>query len=84
MNIKGLNVAKWVQRQGMRVLAKPEMFARDHDNGVDELRNLGGVAGLYGRNSPPDVSGRTSRQFFVPPTFGRGLGHAVQAEGGRS
>lgn len=84
MNIKGLNVAKWVQRQGMRVLAKPEMFARDHDNGVDELRNLGGVGGLYGRNSPPDIAGGTSRQFFVPLTFGRGLGHAVQAEGGRS
>ncbi len=51
---------------------------------ADELWEVGGVGGLYGRNSPPDIARGTSRQFFVPLTFGRGLGHAVQAEGGRS
>ncbi len=83
MDIKVLNVDKGVQAEGVRVTGKPEMFTRQCKH-ADELRDVGGVAGFYGRDALPDIVMRTSRGTAVPVTFGRGLGHAAWGEGDRS
>lgn len=84
MYIKGLNVGKGVQAEGVGVTGKPEMFTRHSKHDADELRDVGGVAGFYGRDTLPDIVRRTSRASVVPVTFGRGLGHAAWREGDRS
>ncbi len=51
----------------MRVLGKPEAFARHYyEYGADELIYQDAVARLYGRNSLLDIVERTSREIFIP------------------
>jgi cyclase len=60
--------------EGLRVLGKPEHFARHYyDNGADELIYMDVVASLYGRNSLLDIVERTARNIFIPLTVGGGL-----------
>ncbi len=81
-NVKGINVTEGFRAEG--VTGKTEMFAQHHKQGADELRDVGGVAGFYGRGSVPDIVRRTARGTVVPVTFGRGLGHAAWGEGDSS
>lgn len=83
-DIKGLNVSKGVQAERVCVAGKPEMFTGHCKHDTAELRDVGGVAGVYGRDALPDIVRRTSRGTVVPVTFGRGLGHAAWGEGDRS
>ncbi len=74
MDIKGPNLVKGIQLEGVRVLGTPEAFARHYyENGADELLFMDVVASLYGRNSLLDIVRRTSREIFVPLTVGGGL-----------
>ena len=58
----------------MRVLGKPESFARCYyEGGADELFYMDAVASLYGRNSLLDIVERTAREVFIPLTVGGGL-----------
>lgn len=60
--------------EGLRVLGKPEDFARYYyENGADELIYMDAVASLYGRNSLLDIIERTSKEIFIPLTVGGGL-----------
>jgi cyclase len=74
LDIKGPNLVKGVHLEGLRVLGKPERFARYYyEHGADELIYLDVVASLYGRNSLLDIVQRTSREIFIPLTVGGGL-----------
>lgn len=74
LDIKGPNLVKGIRLEGLRVLGKPEAFARAYyEAGADELLYLDAVASLYGRNSLLPVVERTAREVFIPLTVGGGL-----------
>jgi imidazole glycerol-phosphate synthase subunit HisF len=74
LDIKGPNLVKGIHFEGLRVLGKPEHFARYYyENGADELIYMDAVASLYGRNSLLDIVERTAREIFIPLTVGGGL-----------
>ncbi|HOR47378.1 MAG TPA: HisA/HisF-related TIM barrel protein, partial [Caldisericia bacterium] len=74
LDIKGPNLVKGIHFEGLRVLGKPEYFARYYyENGADELIYLDAVASLYGRNSLIDIIEKTAREIFIPLTVGGGL-----------
>src|SRR3989337_440836 len=74
LDIKGPNLVKGIHFEGLRVLGKPEQFARYYyEHGADELCYMDVVASLYGRNSLLDIVERTSREIFIPLTVGGGL-----------
>ena len=74
LDIKGPNLVKGVRFEGLRVLGKPERFARHYyESGADELIYMDVVASLYGRNSLLEIIERTSREIFIPLTVGGGL-----------
>jgi len=74
LDIKGPNLVKGVQLEGLRVLGRPEAFARRYyEDGADELLYMDVVASLYERNSLHDIIERTSREIFIPLTVGGGL-----------
>lgn len=74
LDIKGPNLVKGVHLEGLRVLGRPEQFARHYyEAGADELLYMDIVASLYGRNSLHDIISRTAREIFIPLTVGGGL-----------
>jgi cyclase len=74
LDIKGPNLVKGIHLEGLRVLGKPEYFAKHYyESGADELLYMDVVASLYGRNSLVDIIERTSREIFIPLTVGGGL-----------
>ena len=74
LDIKGPNLVKGIHLEGLRVLGKPERFARCYyEQGADELLYMDVVASLYGRNSLLDIISRTSKEIFIPLTVGGGL-----------
>jgi cyclase len=74
LDIKGPNLVKGIHLEGLRVLGKPETFARYYyEQGADELIYMDAVASLYGRNSLVDIIERTSKEIFIPLTVGGGL-----------
>lgn len=74
LDIKGPNLVKGVRFEGLRVLGKPEDFARRYyEHGADELIYMDVVASLYGRNSLLEIVERTSKEIFIPLTVGGGL-----------
>lgn len=74
LDIKGPNLVKGIHLEGLRVLGKPEAFAKYYfDTGIDELLFMDVVASLYERNSLSEIIRRTASQIFVPLTVGGGL-----------
>jgi imidazole glycerol-phosphate synthase subunit HisF len=74
LDIKGPNLVKGIHLEGLRVLGKPERFARYYyERGADELLYMDVVASLYGRNSLLEIVEKTSREIFIPLTVGGGL-----------
>ena len=74
LDIKGPNLVKGIHLEGLRVLGRPEDFARRYyEEGADELIYMDVVASLYGRNSLLDIVERTSKEIFIPLTVGGGL-----------
>lgn len=74
LDIKGPNLVKGIHLEGLRVLGKPEDFARFYyEQGADELFYMDAVASLYERNSLLDIVERTSREVFIPLCVGGGL-----------
>jgi len=74
LDIKGSNLVKGIHLEGLRVLGKPERFARHYyEQGADELLYVDIVASLYGRNNLLDILERTAREIFIPLTVGGGL-----------
>lgn len=74
LDIKGPNLVKGMHLEGLRVLGKPEQFARYYyEQGADELIYQDVVASLYGRNSLHEIISRTAKEVFIPLTVGGGL-----------
>ena len=74
LDIKGPNLVKGIHLEGLRVLGKPEYFAKYYyENGADELMFQDTVASLYERNSLQDIITRTAREIFIPLTVGGGI-----------
>lgn len=74
LDIKGPNLVKGIHLEGLRVLGKPEDFARYYyETGADELLYQDVVASLYGRNSLVEMVKKTAREIFIPLTVGGGL-----------
>jgi cyclase len=74
LDIKGPNLVKGIHLEGLRVLGKPEDFARFYyENGADELFFQDTVASLYDRNSLHEIITKTAKEIFIPLTVGGGL-----------
>lgn len=74
LDIKGPNLVKGIHLEGLRVLGKPEYFARYYyETGADELIYMDVVASLYSRDSLVNIIERTAREIFIPLTVGGGL-----------
>jgi imidazole glycerol-phosphate synthase subunit HisF len=74
LDIKGPNLVKGIHLEGLRVLGKPEAFARHYyEHGADELLFMDVVASLYERNSLLDLIRRIAHEIFVPLAVGGGI-----------
>ncbi|MCC7402041.1 MAG: imidazole glycerol phosphate synthase subunit HisF [Chitinophagaceae bacterium] len=74
LDIKGPNLVKGIHLEGLRVLGKPEDFAKYYyENGADELFYQDVVASLYERNSLHEIISSTAKKNFIPLTVGGGI-----------
>ncbi|MDC3239502.1 imidazole glycerol phosphate synthase cyclase subunit [Gammaproteobacteria bacterium] len=74
LDIKGPNLVKGMHLEGLRVLGKPEEFAKYYyQQGADELIYQDVVASLYGRNSLNKIISKTAKEIFIPLTVGGGI-----------
>jgi cyclase len=74
LDIKGPNLVKGIHLEGLRVLGRPEDFAKYYyENGADELFYQDVVASLYDRNSLHEIIAGTARSVFIPLTVGGGI-----------
>jgi cyclase len=74
LDIKGPNLVKGIHLEGLRVLGKPEQFAKYYyETGADELIYMDVVASLYNRNSLHEIITKTAKEIFIPLTVGGGL-----------
>ncbi len=74
LDIKGPNLIKGVQLEGLRVMGSPGEFAqRYYQEGIDEIVYMDCVASLYGRNQLEDILERAAKDIFVPLTVGGGI-----------
>lgn len=74
LDIKGPNLVKGIHLEGLRVLGKPEQYAKYYfETGADELLYMDVVASLYERNSLHDIITRTAKEIFIPLAVGGGI-----------
>ena len=74
LDIKGPNLIKSIQLEGLRVIGDPNLFAKKYYNeGADELLYMDVVASLYGRNSLKDLISKAVKDVFIPITVGGGI-----------
>jgi imidazole glycerol-phosphate synthase subunit HisF len=74
LDIKGKNLIKGIQLEGLKVLGDPSMFAAQYyDQGADELLYIDSVASLYERNNILNVVKSTAKNIFIPMTVGGGI-----------
>jgi imidazole glycerol-phosphate synthase subunit HisF len=74
LDIKGPNLVKGIHLEGLRVMGRPDEFAKYYyETGADELMFMDVVASLYERNSLHDIIRETAEKLFIPLTVGGGL-----------
>jgi cyclase len=74
LDIKGENLIKGVQLEGLRIIGSASLSAKDYySQGIDELILMDSVASLYGRNHLADIIQEISKSVFVPLTVGGGI-----------
>ena len=74
LDIKGPNLVKGVNLEGLRVLGNPSEFAKYYyETGADEILLMDCVASLYGRNSLYNIISYAAENTFVPITVGGGI-----------
>ncbi|HLP17303.1 MAG TPA: imidazole glycerol phosphate synthase cyclase subunit [Bacteroidota bacterium] len=74
LDIKGPNLVKGIHLEGLRVLGRPEDFAKYYyEDGADELFFQDVVASLYERNSLHEIITKTVKEIFIPITVGGGI-----------
>lgn len=74
LDIKGPNLIKGIQLEGLRVMGDPFEFAkRYYEQGADELIYMDSVASLYNRNNLTQFVEKAAKGIFVPMTVGGGV-----------
>lgn len=74
LDIKGANLIKGVQLEGLRVVGDPHEHAlRYYAQGADEILFLDIVASLYQRNNLSDIIKRAADQVYIPITVAGGI-----------
>tara|TARA_B100000029_G_scaffold513034_1_gene611347 strand:- start:202 stop:957 length:756 start_codon:yes stop_codon:yes gene_type:complete len=74
LDIKGPNLIKGINLEGLRVLGDPNKFAiKYYSEGADELIFMDLVASLYNRNSLHEIIKLACRNIFIPFTVGGGI-----------
>lgn len=74
LEIKNDNLVKGINLEGLRVIGKPDFFAKNYyHDGADELLYQDVVASLYGKNSLQQVIEKTAKNIFIPLTVGGGI-----------
>jgi cyclase len=74
LDIKGSNLIKAIQLEGLRVIGSPSEYALSYYlQGADELIFMDCVASLYGRNHLGDIVKAAAKDIFVPMTVGGGI-----------
>lgn len=74
MDIKGPNLIKSIQFEGLKIIGDPNEYALKYYNeGIDEIFILDTVASLYGRNNLSDIIKNAAKNIFVPITAGGGV-----------
>ena len=74
LDIKGQNLIKGINLEGLRVVGNPNEFAKKYyEQGADELIFMDNVASLYGRNNLYDVIHEATKNVFIPITVGGGI-----------
>lgn len=74
LDIKGPNLVKGIHLEGLRVLGKPEEYAKYYfETGADELLYMDVVASLFERNSLHNIITKTAKEIFIPLTVGGGI-----------
>ncbi|MBC7466804.1 MAG: imidazole glycerol phosphate synthase subunit HisF [Bdellovibrio sp.] len=74
LDIKGPNLVKGIQLEGLRVLGQPDIFAKEYyEAGACELFYMDVVASLFERNSLTSMVSNIARDIFAPITVGGGL-----------
>lgn len=81
LDIKGANVVKGIQLEGLRVVGDPAALAKKYaEEGADELYYTDTVASLYGRNQLTELLLRASAEVFVPITVAGGIKSRADAK----
>jgi cyclase len=81
LDIKGQNLIKGINLEGLRVVGNPQEYATSYYNaGIDELIFMDTVASLYGRNNLSSLVEYTSEHIFVPLTVGGGVRSLADVE----
>lgn len=74
LDIKGPNLIKGINLEGLRVIGDPKAYARKYyEDGADELLYVDVVASLYGRNSLHEIVRRSVQDVFIPLTVTGGI-----------
>jgi cyclase len=74
LDIKGSNLIKGINLEGLRVVGAPNKYALQYYNqGADELIYLDIVASLYGRNHLSEIIKDAAKDIFIPITVGGGI-----------
>ena len=74
LDVKGPNVIKGVQFEGLKVMGDPAQLARRYyKDGAQELLFIDTVASLYGRNNLTSLVAQTVQDVFIPLTVGGGI-----------
>ncbi len=74
LDIKGKNLIKGINLEGLRVIGSPNEFARQYYlQGADELIYMDSVASLYGRNHLGEIIKAAAQDIFIPMTVGGGV-----------
>jgi imidazole glycerol-phosphate synthase subunit HisF len=74
LDIKGENLIKGIQLEGLRIIGDPNEYAKKYYNqGADEIIYMDSVASLYGRNNLKNLIKKTVKDVFIPITVGGGI-----------
>lgn len=74
LDIKGPNLIKGINLEGLRIIGSPNEFAlRYYEQGADELIFIDVVASLYGRNNLLHIIEQATNNIFIPMTIGGGI-----------
>jgi len=74
LDIKGENVIKGIQMEGLRVIGDPNILAKKYyEAGADEIIFIDTVASLYRRENIQRIIKKASENVFIPITVGGGI-----------